>query len=182
MGSYVRDAKAGNPVAMSLLLEDLAARLGPVCGAIALDRGDDALQESLLIVMRSLASLRDPNALYAWARRIAVRESLRVVTGRRELPLAEFADAPVGDEDIALAVDVRSVLRDLSPAHRVVLVLRHVEGMSEQDVAGLLDVSVGTVKSRHARAREAFMARWRDDSAATGGERSVESTRDRGEG
>ena len=56
----------------------LAADLGPVCGGIALDDGDDALQETLLLVLRSLDQLRDPAAVVGWARRIAVREAVRV--------------------------------------------------------------------------------------------------------
>jgi hypothetical protein len=66
MEDQVLAAQRGDPVAMSLLLEDLAGRLGRVCGAIALDRGDDALQETLIIVMRNLPTLREPRALYGF--------------------------------------------------------------------------------------------------------------------
>jgi RNA polymerase sigma-70 factor (ECF subfamily) len=156
----VRAAQRGDPVALSVLLEELAGRLGRVCGSIALDRGDDALQETLIVVLRNLNTLRDPEALVAWARRIAVRESLRVVARVRDVPRAELPDVPTDEVDVGTAVDVRRVLASLSPAHRAVLVLRHMEGLSEADVAEVLEVSVGTVKSRASRAREAFMSRW----------------------
>lgn len=160
MEEYVRDAQRGDPAAMSVVLDHLARRLGRVCGAIALDRGDDALQETLLVVLRNLVNLREPAALYSWARRIAVRESLRIVTGSRDLPVAEFTELVSNDIDVPLGTDVRAVLATLSPTHRAVLVLRHVEDLSEEQVADHMGVTVGTVKSRTSRAKEAFVARW----------------------
>jgi RNA polymerase sigma-70 factor (ECF subfamily) len=55
---------------------------------------------------------------------------------------------------------VRNVLADLAPEHRAVLVLRDLDGLSEAEVAELLDVPEGTVKSRLHRARAAFTRRW----------------------
>ncbi len=52
------------------------------------------------------------------------------------------------------------MLASLSPEHRAVLVLRHVDGLSEQEVAEVLDVAAGTVKSRTNRARASFRERW----------------------
>lgn len=145
---------------MDALITDLSPWVGRICGAIALDRGDDALQETMIVVLRSLVTLREPAALRAWVRRIAVRESLRVVSRARELPLAELPDVAVTDCDGGAAVDLRRVLAELAPAQRAVLVLRHVEDLSEAQTAELLGVERGTVKSRLSRARAAFQERW----------------------
>ena len=62
---------------MSQLLDALAPYVGRICGAIALDAGEDAAQETLLSVFRRLRSLHDPDSLHAWVRTIAVREAIR---------------------------------------------------------------------------------------------------------
>jgi RNA polymerase sigma factor (sigma-70 family) len=145
---------------MSALLEELEPWLGPICGSIALDRGDDALQETMVIILRNLVTLREPAAMRAWARRIAVRESIRIVRRQREVVMDVVHEVPDELPDIAAAVDVRETLASLPPEHRAVLVLRHLEDLSEAEVADALDVPPGTVKSRLSRAKSAFAARW----------------------
>jgi len=145
---------------MSVLISDLSPWLGRICGSIALDRGDDALQETLVIVFRNLATLRDPSALRAWVRRIAVRESLRLVTGRRDIPGLGSLDMADRGEDLDAAMDVRAALAALPAAQRAVLVLRHVEDLSEEETAEILGIDRGTVKSRASRGRAAFARRW----------------------
>ena len=145
---------------MSELMTDLAPWVGRICRAIALDQGEDAMQETLIAVFRNLPTLREPAALRAWVRRIAVRESLRIVTGRREVSSSELPEQGSPIADTATALDVRNVLAALPPAHRAVLVLRHVEDVSEEQTAQILGVDQGTVKSRTHRARLAFTRRW----------------------
>jgi RNA polymerase sigma-70 factor (ECF subfamily) len=135
--------------------------VGRVCGAIALDRGDDAVQETFIAVLKSLGSLREPAALKGWVRRIAVRESIRLAGGRTvamdpgTMPLPEVALT-----DVATSLDIRATLAALAPEQRAILVLRDVDGLSEVEVARALRVPVGTVKSRAHRARAAFRGRW----------------------
>lgn len=170
--TFVVAARRGDPEALDALVRRLAADLGPVCGAIALDDGDDALQETLVTVVRSLGDLREPAAVGAWARRIAVRESVRVAKRRaRVAPLGRVAVEDVAADLAAVPVefaagvdrrlDVADVLARLEPRQRAVLVLRHLDGLDEESVAAMLDVPVGTVKSRTSRARDAFARRWR---------------------
>lgn len=157
----VRRAQRGDPRALDALVRELLPYLGRVCGAIALERGDDALQETMIAVVTHIGALKEPGALRGWARRIAVRESLRAAR-TSWVPAVEqdqlHAVARQGDPETA--VDIRDALTSLSPDQRAVLVLQHLEGLSEQEIADVLNVARGTVKSRLSRARRAFRAEW----------------------
>lgn len=104
--------RRGDPDSLEQVLRSLEAYLARICGGIALDEGEDALQEVLIIVMREIPRLRDPRALRSWARRIAVRESVRLATRER----GERVDLEVGQQpavpDPTQSVDVRAVARD----------------------------------------------------------------------
>ena len=156
----IRAAQAGDTLAMSRLLDDLAPWVGRICGSIALDAGPDAAQEALIQVFGDLRSLRDPAALRGWVRRIATREAVRhAQRERRSAELDAAREIPTTD-DPGLRVDVRRVLETLNPEQRAILVLRDLEGLSENEAAAQLEVAKGTAKSRLHRARSAFRQRW----------------------
>ena len=157
----MRRAQRGDAVALDRLVAELLPYLGRICGAIALERGDDALQEAMLMVVRKLGTLREPAAVKGWARRIAVREAVRVAKGAGSSSIDPDALASTANlADHAGAAEVRAVLASLPAEQRTVLVLRHIDGLSEAEVAEVLDVAVGTVKSRASRARRSFRERW----------------------
>lgn len=151
----VRGAQRGDPVAMDELVRALVPYVTRVCGAIALERGDDAVQETFIAVLRRIGQLREPAALYGWVRSIAVREAVRVARAGRGAGTA-VDDVPARLPDLDAVLDVRAALAELTPEQRAVLVLRDLDGLSEAEVAGLLQVPAGTVKSRLHRARSAL--------------------------
>jgi RNA polymerase sigma factor (sigma-70 family) len=112
-------------------------------------------------VLRNLPTLREPAALRAWVQRIAVRESLRVATRARDVPVGDVSESEPSAVDLDDGMDVRETLSRLSPRHRAVLVLRYLEDLSEEQTAEVLGVEPGTVKSRAHRAKQAFEERWR---------------------
>ncbi|NUS12389.1 MAG: sigma-70 family RNA polymerase sigma factor [Streptomyces sp.] len=144
---------------MNALLDELAPFVGRICGPIALDDGPDAAQEALVVVFRSLRALKEPAAVYGWARTIAAREALRVARRSARAVPTELSELPARD-DPQLGADVRDVLSRLSPEHRAVLVLRDLEGLDERTAAERLGIRVGTVKSRLHRARDTFRKAW----------------------
>jgi RNA polymerase sigma factor (sigma-70 family) len=162
----VRRAQRGDAWALDALVRALEPYLGRICGAIAADAGDDALQEAMIAVIRNIGALREPAALRGWARRIAVREAVRATRTARAGdgrvvpvdPARVLAQVPALRDD-AGAVEVRAVLDGLGPEQRAVLVLRHL-GAGEQEMAEALGVAPGTVKSRLSRARAAFREQW----------------------
>ena len=143
---------------MSRLLDALAPYVGRICGAIALEAGEDASQETLIAVFRRLRSLKDPAALYGWVRTIAIREAVRAAGGPAgTVPLGDVAPER-GDTE--MADDVREVLARLTPDQRAILVLRDLHGFDEVEAARVLGVARGTVKSRLHRARAVFRKEW----------------------
>ena len=154
----MRAAQRGEPRAVDALVRELTPYVGRICGAIALDDGDDAVQEALIAIARNLGSLREPAAAKAWVRQIAVREAIRVA--KRRPALADADGTAAADVDLDTVLDVRAVLDQLLPDQRAILVLRDLDGLSEAEVAERLSVAVGTVKSRLHRARSAFARRW----------------------
>lgn len=74
----VRAAQRGDRLAVADLMDALAPYAGRVCGPIALHDGPDAAQEALIAIVKNLGGLREPGAIYGWARAIAVREAVRV--------------------------------------------------------------------------------------------------------
>jgi RNA polymerase sigma-70 factor (ECF subfamily) len=168
----IRAAQSGDALAMSRLLDGLAPYVGRICGAIALHSGPDAAQEALIQVLRDLAGLREPGALRGWVRRIATREAVRHAerdrrhaSGGSDANGAAAAPDAIGripaPGDAALQADVRGVLAELQPDQRAILVLRDLEGLSEQEAAEQLKIAKGTAKSRLHRARAAFLRGWK---------------------
>lgn len=155
----VRRAQRGDTLAMNELLRILAPYVGRICGPIALSAGADAAQEALVVIFKSLRGLREPAALHGWVRTIAVREAVRMArASNRSVPDDMGALPAHGDQ--LLGTDIQDILATLTPEHRAVLILRDLEGYSEQETADLLRVPAGTIKSRLHRARDSFRKVW----------------------
>jgi RNA polymerase sigma factor (sigma-70 family) len=159
--AQVRAAQRGDPSAMDMLLTELAPWVGRLCAAIALDQGEDAMQETLIVVLRNLSALREPAAWRTWVRRIAVREALRMARNDRVVTMPDPPEVTIS-ADLDTAIDVWDTLRKLPAQQRAVLVLRNLEDLSEQETAEVLGIPQGTVKSRLHRAQQGFRDYWED--------------------
>jgi RNA polymerase sigma-70 factor (sigma-E family) len=120
---------------------------------------EDLTQSALIRTYLAWSRLRDPVNAEAYARRTLVRLALRAKQRRWT---AEFAaGGNPGDGSCAavtpwpgpddLALDVRRALAALPSGQRAVLVLRYLDDQSEDETARLLNIPLGTVKSRAAR-------------------------------
>ena len=128
------------------------------------DRAEDALQDALVIAWRDLPSLRDPDRFGGWIHRVltnvcigqATRERGRIAN-LRVLP----ADGPAGPDEFLSVVDrdeLDRAFRRLTPDERAVLVLHHFVGYPPSDIAELLGLPGGTVRSRLHHAHRAMRA------------------------
>jgi RNA polymerase sigma factor (sigma-70 family) len=146
---------------MNEVLDLLAPYVLRLCRPIAFDDAEDAAQEALTQIFRRLDRLQEPSAIRRWARTIAVREAVRAASGRGgAVPVEQPPEVDAAAIDHDLTLDVRRRLAALPAPQRAVLVLRELEDLSEEDVARLLEVAPGTVKSRLHRARRRFAEGW----------------------
>ncbi|TCC46966.1 RNA polymerase sigma factor [Kribbella pittospori] len=157
--AIVRAAQRGDALAMHDLLDEITPYVQRLCGPIALHDAADATQETLIVVLRRLGTLREPAALFGWVRMIAIREAVRVAGPASRVPPTDPPDLP-GPDDTELATDIADVLQRLAPEQRAVLVLRDIEGLTEQRAGELLRIPAGTVRSRLFRARRSFRKAW----------------------
>ncbi|MBP8989309.1 MAG: sigma-70 family RNA polymerase sigma factor [Clostridia bacterium] len=178
--SFVERAQAGDPEAFSELVTQYAGRLYSVCYNHVGNRQDaeDCVQETFIKAYRSIGSYNYLASFYTWLYRIAVNTCLdyrrksarsRTISIHEEIKTEEgqitpqYADhAPLPDEQ-AEKREVRQMIREeilsLPPPMREIIILRDLEGLSYRELADLLHLSEGTVKSRLSRARQQLMER-----------------------
>ncbi len=166
------DHLAGDPEAFSTLVRRHRDRLWAVAIRTLGDQEEaaDALQESLISAFRGAASYRGDSAVTTWLHRIVVNACLDRIRRRQARPAVPLTDREIQaphDEHAATVtrLDIRTALARLPEAQRVALVLVDLEDLPVAEVAELLGVPVGTVKSRCSRARTAMALMLRDRPA-----------------
>jgi RNA polymerase sigma-70 factor (ECF subfamily) len=130
---------------------------------------EDAAQDVFLKAYQSLPKFQPDASLYTWLYRIATNtcidykrkpifESLFGDSGEGERLVHDRASDAPSPEKLYQAKEIDKALQmclgKLSPKLRAIIVLKEVEQLSYEEMAGTLDISIGTVKSRIARARE----------------------------
>jgi RNA polymerase sigma-70 factor (ECF subfamily) len=126
---------------------------------------EEIVQDAMLAVWRGAGSFRGDSSVRSWVIAIARRQTRDRLRGRRLRVVndAFLADQPgpgPGPEVTALdraeLAEVKGAIRELTLPHREVLGLAFGSGLSLPEVAGVLEIPVGTVKSRLAAARTAL--------------------------
>jgi len=154
----VRGVLAGDAVKLELLIEQLRSQLATDIGRMVRDDSDteDLTQEALVKIIAGLIHLRDPSALSAWTRRIAVNlaKDHRRKRRLREVPLDENTAQAVlpGWDGSADALEGQDALArgmaTLSDAQRAVLELHYLQDLSYSEIAQQLGIPSATVNSR----------------------------------
>lgn len=164
---------AGDRDAFAELLHRHQDRLWAVALRTLGDREEaaDALQDALLSAHRAAGRFRGDSAVTTWLHRIVVNACLDRIRRRQTHPTVPLPDgvhdvagatggaepaAPAPDHDTALVV--REALAALPVEQRAALILVDVQGYPVAEVARILDVAEGTVKSRCARGRARLAA------------------------
>ena len=139
------------------------------------DAGDLA-QDTFIRAYQALAGFREEASFSTWLYRIAAnicRDELRKRQRRRSVSMDEMienspANVPTADcsyspeeavQRLEVQRQVQLCLNELSDAHRLILIMREIQGLSYEEIADALQCSMGTVKSRISRARSALKDR-----------------------
>lgn len=148
-------AMRGDHDAFEALATAASGRLYSIARLILRDvhLAEDALQETLVHIWRSLPTLRDPGHFDAWSYRLLVNACADAGRERRRLSAEvrlirpESVD-PDSAESAADRDQIERAFRHLKPEQRAALVLHYYVGLPARDVADVLGIPVGTAKSR----------------------------------
>lgn len=135
----------------------------------------DAAQQAFLSAWRKLSSFRQDAAFYSWLYRIAMNAAIsrkrrnRLPTTSLDRHAADSGNSPpdehadtnpesrlISEENVEL---VRTALQELSEEFRQPLVLKEIDGLSYEEIATILNIPTGTVRSRIFRARKELTER-----------------------
>ena len=178
----VERAQGGDKHAFDQLVSKYQRKLGRLLSRFIRDSAEveDVCQEAFIKAYRAVPSFRGDSAFYTWLYRIGINtaKNYLVSQGRRAPTTTEF------DNDEAETFDDASQLRDINTPEsllltkqigqtinsamdalpeelRTAIVLREIDGLSYEEIAGIMDCPIGTVRSRIFRAREAVAAKLR---------------------
>lgn len=157
----------GDASALTALYEQMRPQLAAYLALIIRDNGvaEEVLQDTFLAVWRGAGRFRDESSVRSWVFAIARRRAidrLRSMSDRFESDagLAEHLDARPGPEELAISSATQSELehaiRQLPRIHQEVLMLLFAYELSYSELAAVLAVPIGTVKSRISNARRAL--------------------------
>lgn len=172
----IRRAKDGDIAAFEQLISNYQIKIYHIAYHMLSNEQDaeDAAQEAMLKAYRYLGSFKEESGFYTWIYRITHNICLDMLR-KRKRSLAHETDLMKKDQDGQEAelqivdakpqpeeqlmsqqvqTEMQNAIAELKENYRVVLVMRDIEGMSYDDIAAVLEISVGTVKSRLNRARE----------------------------
>lgn len=171
----IEKIRTGQSEAYGQLVRKYQDRVFNTCWRICghLEDARDVSQEAFLKAYESLPTFRQESGFYTWIFRIAVNLAMskrREVSRRRTVSLDEGGTVlgeqarhllrrasaqgdSASEEEGELRGCLARAIQELDPDYRAVVVLRDIEGMDYQEVAKILEIPTGTVKSRLHRAR-----------------------------
>jgi RNA polymerase sigma-70 factor (ECF subfamily) len=171
-------ANAGDRGALEVLLARHLDRVHAICRRVTGHPEDalDATQEALIAITRGLHRYDGRSLFTTWLYRVATNAALDELRRRKRRPEpAELVeDRPLGgtagsaaasapvESVVAARLDVDAALAGLSPEFRAAVVLRDLCDLDYAEIAEVLDVPIGTVRSRIARGRAAIADQLRE--------------------
>jgi RNA polymerase sigma factor (sigma-70 family) len=173
--SLIDRARNGDLDAFETIVRARMDAVYRLTSAILGDEADarDAAQETFVLAWRELSRLREPEKFEAWLQRIAVNAARMTMRARgrrriREIPSSQVvADqascSPTDGGRDADAARLDAAFRLLPVDQRAILVLHHLDGRPLAELATILDIPIGTAKSRLFAARRALEIALRAD-------------------
>lgn len=155
---WVLQAQSGSHEALNELFKRVQEPLFRYIVSLVRDQhlAEDILQEVFIRIYRKLRWLREPEAFRAWTYQIASREAFRYLNRERrwseqirdDATLAALPASEPGEFPRELIESLPQLVGSLSPASRAVVILFYLHELSLVETAAVLDIPVGTAKSR----------------------------------
>jgi RNA polymerase sigma-70 factor, ECF subfamily len=188
----LRAAGRGDDAAFHTLVDRHGAALFRVALSFSHNTADaeDLVQETLIAAYRGSKGFAGRSSVKTWLLRILTNEATRAWRrGQKRRGTLSLDAAPGGREtvrDVALThrgaqgsvdhrLDIATILQELTPSHREILVMREIWDLSYDEIAAALGIPRGTVESRLSRARAQFRKRFEGDDDVDEGPRRENS-------
>ncbi|MDD7794140.1 RNA polymerase sigma factor [Clostridium sp. 'White wine YQ'] len=153
----VNNAIAGDKESFCDLVRFYKKDMNSVAMCILKDEEDvaDAMSEAILKAYKNMNTLKNQMVFKSWLLKILVNEcnsilrksSKIIVVDKNDFELIEFNDKYEN-------LDIKAALDNLSHKHKVIIELYYYQDMTVEDISNVLEISIGTVKSRLSRARQ----------------------------
>ena len=163
--AILRRARDGEREAISILVNRHRTRLTNLAFQILRDResAEDCAQEILLRALDKLPSFRGESEFSSWLYRLTLNfclEKRRLDVRRAEILAGHLGDEPTEIASCEAQLETRELIERaldaLSEPQRVALLLREWQGFSYEEIAEILQLPIGTVRSRLSHARRQF--------------------------
>jgi RNA polymerase sigma-70 factor (ECF subfamily) len=165
----ISDCLRGRTEAFGVLVERYQDRLfNAVCRFLdSAEDAQDVVQEAFLSAYQSLNGFKGGSRFFTWLYRIAMNHAIDLKRKRRTLqylePYHEEDSQPIDQSEFSRPSEkaerqeeqeiLQRALAQVSGEHRIVLILKDIDGMKYEEMAETLDVPIGTIRSRLHRAR-----------------------------
>jgi len=163
-GWLVLQYQSGNTKALPLLVKRWHKKFCTKAYWVTkdIDVSKDIAQESWTTIIKKIHGLKDPNSFGSWALTIVYRKSIDFVKNNKKkidkLHQYHYEQAAISTSNEVDNVDLKKAIlnavKSLSERHQMVINLFYVEDYSLQQISEILNISVGTAKSRLFHARE----------------------------
>ena len=166
----IKSAQKGKAAALEALLFAYEKKIYNVAYRYMGNEADacDMAQEALLKICKSMRTFRIGSSFQSWVYRLTVNTCLDYLRKRKKEPVSlesvmqsgsEFEDqSSASPEAHILSIEkgdhIQKAINTLCQNHRITVILRDIEGLSYDEIADALSVSIGTVKSRLSRGRQ----------------------------
>ncbi|KAA5531893.1 RNA polymerase sigma factor [Paenimyroides baculatum] len=155
----INQVQNNNRAAQKQLFDQFSPTMLSTCRQYIKDlhNAEDVMLCAFMKVFQNINQYRNDGSFEGWIRKIMIRESLSFLRSKKELDFIEDANQSVlsvVSESYEISNDYQKLIDDLPKGCRYIFVLNVIEGYKHQEIAEMLNISVGTSKSQLAYAKK----------------------------
>lgn len=160
LDQLIQDCKNNNRKAQSELYNLFSSKLYSICLKYSRNyaEAEDNLQDAFLTIFKKIGQYKNKGSFEGWLKRVTINTTLQCYRNQKVFEIVN--ENAIEDEEIEIDADdvsldyLLSIIQELPDRYRLVFNLYALDGYSHNEIAELLNISVGTSKSNLARARQ----------------------------